>query len=91
MTAPPMSGRADRQDENSMRQVAVNLESGYPRWIVVFGIYSRQFVAFPRFSVPAGTMAVANYPGALTARMLDIERMVQGHGSGDHSQEDQRS
>lgn len=91
MTAGENSGRAGRQDENFMRQVAENLESGYPRWIVVFGVFTRQFVAFPRFSVPAGTIAVANYPGALTARMLGIERMMQARGSGDQSREDQRS
>lgn len=58
-----------------MLRVAENLESESPLWIVVFGIYSRQFVAFPRFDTPTGTMAVARYPGALAERMRRIERM----------------
>lgn len=62
------------QDETlNMQRIARKLESENPLWIVVFGIYSGQFVAFPRFNVPAGTMAVARYPGALKERMRRIE------------------
>ena len=60
--------------EDEMRQIAEKLESENPLWIVVYGVYSRQFVGFPRFSVPTGTMAVALYPGALEGRMRGIER-----------------
>jgi hypothetical protein len=73
---------ADAQDqsfntpyaEDEMRWIAGKLESENPLWIVVYGVYSRQFVGFPRFSVPTGTMAVALYPDALARRMRDIER-----------------
>jgi hypothetical protein len=60
--------------EDEMRRVAGKLESGNPLWIVVYGVYSRQFIGFPRFSVPTGTMAVALHPGALEGRMRGIER-----------------
>lgn len=69
-------------DENEMLRVARELESGNPQWIVVFGVYTRQFVAFPRFNVPSGTFAVALYPGALESRMHDIERAARNPGYG---------
>jgi hypothetical protein len=82
-TALDLTIRADRndtarqagtQDETlGMLRIAENLESENPLWIVIFGIYSREFVAFPRFNAPAGTMAVARYPGALKERMRRIE------------------
>jgi len=61
-------------DAAEMKREAGRLESGNPRWIIVFGDYSRQFVAFPRFTVPEGTIVTARYPGALPARMRAVER-----------------
>jgi hypothetical protein len=73
-----MARPADTQDETlNMLQIAENLESENHLWIVIFGIYSRQFVAFPRFNAPAGTIAVAMHPGALTDVMRRIERAMQ--------------
>jgi hypothetical protein len=69
-------------DENEMVRIASKLESENPLWIVIFGVYTRQFVGFPRFSVPSGTFAVALYPGALTSRMRDIERAARNPGYG---------
>jgi hypothetical protein len=76
MIAPEkMIRTADNQDDTlNMLQIAKKLESEDPLWIVVFGVYSRQFVAFPRFNVPAGTIVVARYPGALMERMRQTER-----------------
>ena len=69
-------------DALNMPRMADQLESENPLWIVVFGTYSRQFVAFPRFTVPAGTMAVARYPGALAEKMRRIEREMRVPGTG---------
>lgn len=60
-------------DEEMMR-VAAELESCNPLWIVMFGVYTKQFVGFPRFDTASGTMAVALYPGALMSRMREIEQ-----------------
>jgi hypothetical protein len=57
--------------------MAGELESENPLWIVIFGVYTRQFVAFPRF--PGGKMTVAWYPAALAARMREIERLTHGN------------
>lgn len=61
----------------SPRQTAEEMESCNPLWIVVFGVYTRQFIAFPRFDAPAGTVAVAGYPLALMERMRAIERALR--------------
>lgn len=60
-------------DVAEMKRVAERLEKDHPRWIVLFGDYSREFVAFPRFTAPRGTVAAARYPGALPARLRAVE------------------
>jgi hypothetical protein len=60
-----------------MRRIAGRLESDNPSWIVVFGVYSREFVAFPRFAAPRGTVIAVSYPGAMPGRMRQIERAAR--------------
>jgi hypothetical protein len=60
-----------------MQRVAERLESDNPSWIVMFGVYSKQFVAFPRFAAPEGTVIVAVYPGALPERMRRVEHLAR--------------
>ncbi len=64
-------------DDDASREVAERTERENPAWIVVFGIYTRQFVCFPRFPAPRGTMIAALYPAALPGRMREIERALQ--------------
>jgi hypothetical protein len=64
-------------DVEEMRRAAENLESANPLWIVLYGIYSRQFVAFPRFVVPEGTVVTAGYPGALPEKMRRVEHLAR--------------
>lgn len=69
---------AEAQDDVlELLRTAERLETGNPLWIVVFGVYSRQFVAFPRFSVPAGTMATAHHPADLEQKMRQIEAWAE--------------
>lgn len=63
-----------RVDDEKNRAEAERIERENPGWIVVFGVYTGQFVCFPRFSSPRGTVLVARYPGALPARMRKAER-----------------
>ena len=52
----------------AMLEAAERLESDNQLWIVLYGVYSEEFIAFPRFNVPSGmTMLVARYPAALAA------------------------
>jgi len=74
---------ARRAGAAEMRRIAGRMEEDNPSWIVVFGVYSRQFVAFPRFSAPSGTVLSALYPDALPPRMRAIEaRLRPGVTSG---------
>jgi len=59
--------------EVEARQMARRLEAEHPLWLVVFGAYTRQFVCFPKFDAPSGTMLVAEYPHALPDRMRRAE------------------
>jgi hypothetical protein len=47
--------------------------------MVVFGVYSRQFVAFPLFAVSRRTILTARYPDALIDRMVraELERRLK--------------
>ena len=58
----------------SAREEARRLEADNPLWIVVFGIYTKEFVCFPRFTVPGGAIVIARHPGELPPRMRRIER-----------------
>jgi len=66
------AGEGSGTDEAN-RETARRLELDNPGWIVVFGAYTRQFVAFPRFRAPARTIIAAMYPAALPARMREVE------------------
>jgi hypothetical protein len=58
-------------------EIAEKMELDNPLWIIIFGVYTRQFVAFPRFDAPMGTIVVASYPPALIERMRAIERTLR--------------
>ena len=50
---------APAADDDASREVADRTERKNPAWIVVFGIYTREFVCFPDFPRRAGWMVVA--------------------------------
>jgi hypothetical protein len=70
-------------NEQEGREVARQIESQRPGWLVVWGVYSREYVAFPLFRAGRGTVVVAVYPEALLARMETAERTAKGTISGD--------
>jgi hypothetical protein len=63
-------------DEDAARQIANRLEAEHPLWMVVFGVYTQQFVCFPKFEAPGGTMLIATYPHALPDRMRRAEQAI---------------
>jgi len=81
----PLAATSPRQHEvpvpadgdDASREIARKTERENPQWIVVFGIFTKEFVCFPRFPVPPGTILVAQYPGALPGRMRVIERAMR--------------
>jgi hypothetical protein len=63
-----MSTEADDAAHAQARQ----LEADNPLWLVIFGVYSKEFVCFPRFGVTSGPIA-AKEPATLPPRMRQIE------------------
>jgi len=82
-----MAGRPARTvfpTENQVRQMpmsegedpqaaAERIERENPRWIVVFGAFTRQFVGFPRFRAAAGTVVTAGNPTTISDRIKETE------------------
>ena len=60
-------------DEINYRETARQIERRRPGWIVVWGCYTRQFVAFPLFRAASGTIVAARQPAALIASMRETE------------------
>jgi hypothetical protein len=73
----PAATAVKHGDAEDMRRAAERLESDNPLWSVMFGVYTRQFVAFPRFAVPEGTVVTAGYPGALPEKMRRVEHLAR--------------
>jgi len=60
--------------DDASREVAERTERENPGWIVVFGVFTKEFVCFPKFPAPTGTIVTALYPDAIPPRMRMIER-----------------
>jgi hypothetical protein len=71
----PELGPAASPDDAS-REAAERTERENPGWIVLFGVFTREFVCFPKFPAPAGTIIRALYPDAVPPRMRMIERAL---------------
>lgn len=64
-------------DDDAAREAAERTERENPGWIVMFGSYTKEFVCFPMFPAPAGTIITALYPDAIPPRMRLIERALR--------------
>jgi hypothetical protein len=62
----------DQEDE--CRTVAERINHARPGWLVLWGQYTREFVAFPLFDTPGRLLVHAGFPDALVARMDEVER-----------------
>ena len=60
------------------REAAHAIEQQPPGWMVLYGLYSHQFVAFPLFPAPRGTILTAAYPPALITRIQQAEQQILG-------------
>ncbi len=60
-------------------QVAERLEQDNPEWMVLYGSYSREFVAFPVYpDAPENSYCSAKDPAALDGHIRETERR-HGH------------
>ncbi len=54
-------------------QTARKIEKVHPQWMVVWGLYSREYWAFPLLPVPRGTIVHAPDPGLLVTAIDEVE------------------
>ena len=59
------------------REQASEIQQQLPGWMVLYGTYTKEFVAFPLFDAPPGTILTAAYPPALINRMRQAERLLR--------------
>ncbi len=70
-------------DGDAFREIARQIEERSPGWLVVWGVYTRQFVALPRFDAPRGTILTARYADALIDRLRKTERALRDWPAGE--------
>ena len=66
-----------RAEDDAGREIAEELEQQHPRWIVIYGTFTGEFICLPRFAVPPGLKVVAIYPEAAAERMSKMERLYK--------------
>ncbi len=81
----PELDRAAASADDVAREAAEQAERENPGWIVLFGVFTKEFVCFPRFPAPTGTIVTALYPDAILPRMLMIERALRTGPSEDET------
>jgi hypothetical protein len=76
-------------NDEACREIAQHIESECPHWIVIFGVYTKQFVAFPLFDAPPGTTVTGFYPDSLIKRLRNIEQRLRNpRQEGGHAADD---
>jgi hypothetical protein len=66
-------------DLNPNQRNAHEIQQQQPGWMVLYGTYSHEYVAFPLFPAPPETILTAAYPPALLARIQQTERWLHGN------------
>jgi hypothetical protein len=66
-------------NESEYRAAADEIQRQRPGWLVIWGVYSRRYTAYPLFPVRHRVIIVASYPQALTGRMDEAERSLRIH------------
>ncbi|HLI37591.1 MAG TPA: hypothetical protein VKV80_09650 [Streptosporangiaceae bacterium] len=66
----PASGNG----EDPGQREADKLQEQNPAWLIIWGTWTREFVAFPLFHVPPGSFIAHKDPRELARRMRETER-----------------
>jgi hypothetical protein len=64
----------DPSNEDACRMAAAQLQHDHQHWLVMWGCYTRRYIAFPLFPVPRGTILTAAVPDEMAAKMRRQER-----------------
>lgn len=68
-----------RRHERDGRAAAEELQAQRPQWIIMYGCYTHQFVAWPKFAVTRRVIISVYYPDALIDRLDRAERAYRIH------------
>lgn len=68
------SARPDPRNEDACRMAAARLQHDHRHWMVMWGCYTRTYVAFPLFHAPRGTILTATVPDEMAAKIRRQER-----------------
>lgn len=63
-----------RSNEDACRMAAARLQHDHRHWMIMWGCYTRMYVAFPLFPAPRGTILTASTPEEMAAKMRRQER-----------------
>jgi hypothetical protein len=61
-------------DDHACQAAADDINQQRPDWLVLWGSYSKRFVAFALFAMSQRRIVTAHYPDALLHRMDEVER-----------------
>jgi hypothetical protein len=63
----------DPGNEDACRRAAAQLQHDHGRWLVMWGCYTRSYIAFPLFTAQRGIVLTAASPGEMTAKIRRTE------------------
>ncbi len=69
MTCEPHAG----PDDAARYETAQSIQQANQGWLVIWGVYTHQYVAFPLFRAPEGCIVQSDSPDELLQRMRDAE------------------
>jgi hypothetical protein len=67
----------DPGSEDACRMAAAQLQHDHSHWLIMWGCYTRSYIAFPLFAAPRGTILTAAHPADLAAKMRRQERSAR--------------
>jgi len=70
------------EHDQARRGIAAEIGREHPRWLVLWGLYSREFWAYPCLPVERGTIVHAPDPEMLLTGMTEVEVMAMHHTRG---------
>jgi hypothetical protein len=65
------------EEDEACQEIAEEIERQRPGWLVIWGVFSRRYTAYPLFPVRRRVIVVAYYPEALMERMDSAERLLR--------------
>jgi hypothetical protein len=77
-----------RKNDDACRAMAERISRSRPQWLVVWGVYSQKFWAYPLFQMHPRMLVHAVYPDALVARMDEAEKRYRVRPEQEEAEDD---